>query len=204
MKPAPAAFPYQKTRRIQNRVLSSLDGISPRMGAKSERDKRWKGAYRLYDMGTGNSITANALFNIAEIYGLEPDAHLRTYVSLKPLNSFMNRAFEEWATQYELLRSEKISEADYQLWKDCYAAEYEERDYPERYEFDSQGNPKLTDNWEAYCFSSKLKALRAKHDMTQPDFAILLDIKLGEYHSYEQGWRFPRSLLWNPWRSVSM
>ena len=161
-----------------------IDKIAEALGVRPE-------ALRLYDMGAGDSITANALFHIAEIYGFEPHAH-PDYVFLMPLSDFMSEALRAWTVQYEQLKSEKISDADYRLWKDCYFAEYDAHAYPKRYEDDPEGNPKLIDNWEAHCLSAKLRQLRASHDMTQGEFADFLGIKLGVYRSYEQGWRLPK------------
>lgn len=148
-------------------------------------------ALKLYDMGTGDSITASALFQLAEIYGFEPKAHT-DYVYLKPLNEFMSRALEEWSEQYEQLKAEELPEEEYQLWKDCYYTEFDPRSFPKRYENIPEGTQELVDNWEACCLAAKLKRLRASRDMTQSDFASLLDIKLGVYRSYEQGWRLPK------------
>lgn len=161
-----------------------IDKMAEALGVRPE-------ALRLYDMGAGDSITANVLFQIAEIYGFEPHTH-PDYVFLMPLSDFMSEALQAWAIQYERLKTEKISDADYRLWKDCYSAEYDARAYPERYEDGPEGNPKLIDNWEAHCLSAKLRQLRASHDMTQSEFADFLGIKLGVYRSYEQGWRLPK------------
>lgn len=148
-------------------------------------------ALQLYDMGAGDSITANALFQIAEIYGFEPETHL-DYVYLMPQDDYMRNALKGWAAQYEQLKNKEISEQEYQLWKDCYFADYDALAYPKRYRIDAKDGPVLIDNWEAHCLAAKLKHLRASHDVTQSDFASLLNIKLGVYRSYEQGWRLPK------------
>lgn len=148
-------------------------------------------ALQLYDMGAGDSITANALFQIAEIYGLEPEA-CPDYAYLKPQNKYMRSALKEWAAQYEQFKNEEISEQDYLLWKDCYFADYDALAYPKRYRINPEGNPVLIDNWEAHCLAAKLKQLRASRGMTQGNFSSFLNIKLGVYRSYEQGWRLPK------------
>lgn len=161
-----------------------IEGIAKALEVRPE-------SLKLYDMGAGDSITANAMFEMARIYGLEPRTH-NDYVYLLPTSSFISSAFESWAERYEQLKGDELGDSDYRLWKDCYTADYDVRDFPERCVTDQDGNMGLADNWEARCFSSKLKQLRASRDMTQPDFADMLGIKLGVYRSYEQGWRLPK------------
>lgn len=165
--------------------LKHIEKMAEALGVRPE-------ALRLYDMGAGDSITANALFQIAETYGLEPEA-CPDYACLKPQNEYMRSALKEWAAQYEQFKNDAISEQDYQLWKDCYFADYDALAYPKRYKIDFEDDPALINNWEAHCLAEKLKQLRASYDMTQSDFADLLNIKLGVYRSYEQGWRLPKA-----------
>lgn len=167
--------------------LKHIEKMAEALGVRPE-------ALRLYDMGAGDSITANVLFQIAEIYGFEPDAHL-DYACLKPQNEYMRSALKEWAAQYEQFKNDAISEQDYQLWKDRYFADYDALAYPKRYRVDAEDGPVLIDNWEAHCLATKLRQLRTSHDATQSDFASFLNIKLGVYRSYEQGWRLPKASI---------
>lgn len=148
-------------------------------------------ALMIYDFGVGDSVTANSLFQVAEIYGLVPCA-CQDYAYLKPVNDFMGKALEEWAERYEDYEKGSGEDAAYQLWKDCYTQAYDPHNFPSRYIADETGALSLKENWEASCLSAKLKRLRAERDMAQPAFAELLGIKLGVYRSYEQGWRLPK------------
>ena len=161
-----------------------IEQMAEALGVRAE-------ALMIYDFGAGDSVTASALFQIAEIYGLVPCA-CQNYAYLKPINGFMDKALEEWAERYENYKGSNGGDDSYQLWKDCYTQVYDPHDFPRRYIADEAGELSLKEGWEASCLSAKLKHLRAERDMAQPAFAELLGIKLGVYRSYEQGWRLPK------------
>jgi len=162
----------------------NIDKMAMALGVRPE-------CLRLYDLGAGDAITANSLFQMAEVYGLEPRTALG-YVYLQPTTAFMRSFFGDWSERYESLKSDELNQTDYQLWKDCYATEYNPSDFPERYSPDVSEAFELVEPWEAHCFAAKTKALRASKDMTQPEFAELLGVRLTVYRSYEQGRNLPK------------
>ena len=161
-----------------------IESIARALGVRPE-------ALRLYDMGPGDSITSSALFQIADIYGLEPRSYT-DFAFLEPVDEFMVKMLEAWAQRYELLSVGETSKTTYQLWKDEFAAPYDESRYPKRYSPSEDGSFELISNWEEHCFSTKLRQLRSRRAMTQSEFADLIGIKLGVYRSYEQGRRLPK------------
>ena len=161
-----------------------IESIACALGVRPE-------ALRLYDMGPGDSITSNALFQLADTYGLRPHSYT-DFVFLEPIDGFMAKMLEAWAQRYEQLCAAEVSGADYQIWKDEFAAPYDKSKYPKRYSQGEDGSMELIDNWEAHCFSAKLRQMRASRDMTQSEFSELIGVKLGVYRSYEQGRRLPR------------
>ena len=59
----------------------NIDKMAMALGVRPE-------CLRLYDLGAGDAITANSLFQMAEVYGLEPRTALG-YVYLQPTTAFM-------------------------------------------------------------------------------------------------------------------
>ena len=170
-----AAFPNQK----------HLDKMAKALNVRPE-------CLRIYELGAGDSVTANALFQIADVYGFTPCSR-DEYAHLSPQNDFMHTALMAWAERYEAFRQERITDNDYQLWKDCFSQDFNPADFPERYEIGENGTYRLIDAWEIRHFSSKLKRLRTERGMTQAEFADFLGIKPGVYRSYEHGRRLPKS-----------
>lgn len=161
-----------------------LDKMAEAFGVRPE-------CLRLYDLGAEDSVTANALFQIADVYGFTPCSR-DEYAYLSPQNDFMHTALMKWAERYEALRQGRITDGDYRLWKDCFSLDFNPTDFPERYEIGENGAYRLIDAWEIRHFSSKLKSLRAEKGMTQTEFADFLGIRPGVYRSYEHGRRLPK------------
>lgn len=146
---------------------------------------------RLYDFGV-SSVFANSLFQLADVYSLAPYQD-EGFTCLKPTNAFMQKFFGEWNYQYAGLRDEKISRESYELWKDCYVADYNPQDFPSRFECGKdQGSYELIPSWEAHCFSRKIKGIREALGVTQAVFSARIGVKEGVYRSYEHGRRLPR------------
>ena len=161
-----------------------IDKLAEALGVRPE-------SLRIYDMGAGDSITANALFQLSEIYGIEPHG-CSEYAYLRLTHNSLNDMLARWASQYSHLRSGDISQDEYDIWKDCLAFGFNPSDFPKKYRAGENGVPELIIPWEPFCFSSKLKRMRTERSMTQGEFADLIGIKVGVYRSYEHGRRLPK------------
>lgn len=149
-------------------------------------------ALRMYDFSEP-SIFVNSLFQICETYGLAPKQN-EYFAYLVPTTSFMDEFLNEWNIKYkELCESVNEHREAYELWKDCYSAEYDPAEFPLRFkQVKGEITDELIPSWEQHLFSAKIKALREQQGETQEDFAKRIGLSTGVYRSYEQGWRLPR------------
>lgn len=145
------------------------------------------------DIDYGDAVTANALFQLGEVYGFEPHT-ADDFVYLKPTNTYMNNMLDTWTYWYEGLKNDQINEKEYRHWKDSFNAEYDPHDFPMRFMFDKE-IASLIEPWENYCLGKKLKSLRAQVGLKQADLANNIEVSLGVYKSYEQGRRLPKKSI---------
>lgn len=160
---------------------SRLEALANALGVRPE-------ALRLYDFGDGGSVTFNALFQLADGYGLMPFAS-DNETGFTAKNDFMWSFLYEWSGRYAELRNGAMALEDYREWQDRYAETFVPSDFPKRYEL--LGN--LIEPYQRVRFSQALKSLRNEHHISQDELATLIGTGLGTIRSYEQMKRLPKS-----------
>lgn len=161
-----------------------LEGLANAYGIRAE-------ALHYYDFGDVD-LVAQAFFQFAATYGLEPVANER-YSALRPTSSFMKSFLKKWAVQYAQLESDSDRD-DYERWKDSFASDFEPSQFPLRYEYDPRESWILIAPWQNRMQAQKLPELRARCSpvKTQSDLAEEAGISLATLRSYEQGARVPK------------
>lgn len=164
---------------------SRLEALANALGVRPE-------ALRSYDFGDGGSVTFNALFQLADGYGLMPFAS-DNETGFTAKNDFMWSFLYEWSGRYAELRNGTITLEVYKKWRDRYAESFVPSDFPERYEL-VDGVYKLIEPYQGTRFSQTLKALRKESHITQSELAISIGggSCLGAVRSYEQATRLPK------------
>lgn len=161
-----------------------LEGLANAYGIRAE-------ALHCYDFGDVD-LVAQAFFQFAATYGLEPVANER-YSALRPTSTFMKSFLKKWAAQYAQLESDS-DRGDYERWKDNFASDFEPSQFPLRYEYDPRESWILIAPWQNRMQAQKLPELRARCSpvKTQSDLAEEAGISLATLRSYEQGARVPK------------
>ena len=146
---------------------------------------------RIYDF-QDEELIAQALFQFAESYGLEPVSNDR-YAALSPTTGYMRLFLKEWAQIYSEIKSDNDRD-EYDNWKDTYSQSFQPSSFPKRYERDKTGSWVLIEPWQKRCQAEKLPKLRERCNppLTQAGLATATGISLSTIQSYEQGNRVPK------------
>ena len=145
-------------------------------------------ALRLYDI---DLIPANALFQLGEIYGLEPRSDKR-FAYFKPTNDYMADVLSVWASKYTDLKLETIERDSYEQWKDEFYQTFDPADFPLRYEV-VNGSREAIEPWASTQLAQGMQRLRKSNGLTQEGLAALVGTTKATVRSYEQKKRMPKS-----------
>lgn len=148
-------------------------------------------ALRIYDFGVGDSVTFNALFQLADIYGLMPSV-FENKASFVARNDFMSSFLYEWTTCYTELCDGGMDLEDYKRWQDCFAQDFMPSDFLERYEL-ADGDYRLIEPYQLIRFSQTLKGLRKERHLSQDELASLVGTTGVVIRAYEQQKRLPKA-----------
>lgn len=147
-------------------------------------------ALRLYDFSSSDSVTINALFQLADGYGLMPLA-VDDQIGLAARNDFMSSFLHEWTEHYTELSEGRMALEDYKKWQDCFVKAFSPSDFPKRYEL-VDGDYRAIEPYQRLRFSQKLKGLRMECHLTQDKLATITETGVGAIRTYEQALRLPR------------
>lgn len=146
---------------------------------------------RIYDF-QDEELIAQALFQFAESYGLEPVSN-DMYAALSPTTGYMRIFLTEWAHVYSEIKGDD-DRGEYENWKDTYFQPFQASNFPRRYEQVKNGSWILIEPWQKRCLAKKLPELRERCNppLTQASLASETGISLSTIQSYEQGNRVPK------------
>lgn len=170
--------------RLASPTATHLKSIADALDVRPE-------TLRLYDFTASNNLALNAIFQIADTYGLEPGSR-KDYVFVSPTNDFMGDFIQHWSERYSEQLTGHISRDEYEIWKEGFSADFDPAEFPNRYAFTVSGKATLIEQWEAHCMSIKLQRLRKQRGMKQSDLARLSGCTIAAIRSYEQAKRLPK------------